>query len=140
MMAGFSLPADSTYVDTLEIETSSGEIVGIAVEGERSSGGPVNPTRFETGFWPAYPNPCSDEVHFRFIVVTTWENPLNVRLRVVNRDGITVAELIDTSYSSGIYGTTWDLTDRDGSKVSPGTYRAFIQIGEWREQGDVRVE
>lgn len=88
-----------------------------------------------------YPNPTHD---FAILIFKLSEHA-EVKV-VVNANPLDVVKvLISGQHVPGVFSVTWDLTDNQGRKLSPGTYRIFIratdsQFKESEVYGDIQIE
>lgn len=83
---------------------------------------PDKKTAEKSGSLMAFPNPATEKVEIIF-------QPGNGYDRIVVSDilGRPVNELSGISYANGLYSAFWNLSGRDGSRVSPGIYFARIE-------------
>ncbi|MGE3802401.1 MAG: FlgD immunoglobulin-like domain containing protein [Candidatus Kapaibacterium sp.] len=94
---------------------------------------------------PAYPNPVSSEKKINFVF--SLEVPADVQFNVVNKEGEKIQQIFSLRLENGNHSITWDLTDSDGKKVSPGLYRVtatFVDAPKGENHlstyGDIEIE
>jgi hypothetical protein len=88
----------------------------------------VLPTEYS--LYPAFPNPATDVTHIGIGM------PRNghVILKIYNSDEELSATLLDSQLMPGTYMVNWDVSD-----ITPGIYKAYIEIGDFTCQGDIEV-
>jgi len=79
----------------------------------------------------AKPNPFVRSTDVEFTVGRDAAGAGRARVALVVRDvqGRCVRRLLEAPMAAGIYHVTWDATDRNGRRVSPGTYYLSLDAG-----------
>jgi len=108
LTAGGNACPDSTFCDTLTVETSSG------IEG------------FENGFSLAQnvPNPFNENTTISYEVKSAG----NVSLKIYDALGKEVVVLFSGHSSAGKHNIQWNATDKTGSRVENGVYIYQIEV------------
>ncbi len=75
------------------------------------------PTEYQ--LLPSYPNPFNNSTTIRFGV----PHQGNVRIRIINANGQTIATLLEQSFRPGYYTTRWEA-----KRVSSGSYFAIMEV------------
>lgn len=72
------------------------------------------------------PNPLrhGTTVHYRL------PHTAMVRLQVLDASGRLVSTIVETVQDAGAHHAEWDLTDRGGARLAPGTYWVQLRAGE----------
>ncbi len=127
-------PAAYEYKDTLAVTLPDGESLGIplhAVNKQYIKEVVLPPDKFL--FLPAYPNPSSESITFRFTVPIT----ANIRLYVTQPDGRLLKTLINKKMNAGRYAFNWDY--KEDETVSSGYYTAVLEAPQIIIRGDIQI-
>ncbi len=102
--------------------------VGVAQAGSRRGLSGAIPARF--ALHQNAPNPFSAKTMIRF------DLPIasNVRLDLFDAQGRRVKTLADRLFPAGYQSVTWDPTQAEGHRVTPGVYFYRIQAGSFQER------
>ncbi|MBN1408466.1 MAG: hypothetical protein JW956_11785 [Calditrichaceae bacterium] len=135
----FSTQFDTTksVIDTLTMRTSNNERIDVECVGliEGSEIAQVAVPE-EVVFYPAYPNPASDNCTLKFsIPQQTW-----VELKIIDENGHVKRTLATGTYQPGIYKIDWDLRTSTYIRFASDLYRAFLKAGDVEIYGDIQIE
>lgn len=135
-------------VATLAFLVSCGDSLNITGITETDETGPEPIGNIDENDWcsnlqdgwallPAYPNPATENVSFRYNLAFTFR----VKLQIINKDKKVVRLLVDGLQQAGNYAVRWDLLNDKGNRVKNGFYRAQLFIDdEFKCQGDVQIK
>ena len=135
----FSTQFDTTesVIHTLTMITSTNEHIDVECVGliKESEIAQVTVPQ-EVAFFPAYPNPASENCKLKFsIPQKAW-----VELKIVNENGHVKRTLATGTYQPGIYTIDWDLKTSTDVRFDSGLYRAFLEVGDVEIYGDIQIE
>lgn len=85
------------------------------------------PTATEKPAVHAYPNPSSGPV--QFVITVTGSSPQPVLIRLFDSVGHWIADLASGTYTPGQHPISWDRTNRNRDRLSPGYYEALGTVG-----------
>jgi len=99
---------------------------------------PQSPLGLPTAYYmyPAYPNPTKDSVTILYALPTDSK----VKLWIINRYGQDIITLTNEFETAGYKSVVWHLQDSNFRRVGSDIYRAIIEAGQFRCNGDIKVE
>lgn len=81
------------------------------------------------------PNPAKDYTHIEYKI----SSQAKVNITVYDINGLTVKTLVNESKAAGAYNISWNMLNKNGTKVSPGIYKVTAIINGKMLTGNLQV-